>query len=64
MHAADLHNHEAHCITDKRAASDVYARCAQWWRLARELHEARRLLERFTEGVSPDQAMLPGMDTL
>ena len=53
--------HVAHCYQCSNAGSDVYAHCREWWRIAVELHRARKRLARYEMPTEPEQEPLPGM---
>lgn len=53
--------HVSHCYTCHGAGSDVYSHCKEWWRIAVDLHRARKRLAHMELPYEPTQEPLPGM---
>lgn len=58
----DLHVHQ--CATCTRAGNDVYAKCTDWWLMAKALHRTRRKLRAYDTDETAHLDMLPGMADL
>lgn len=57
-----IEQHMKRCTTCAAAGADIYARCSEWWAMAKFVHNTRRRLRRYGLPETAQMDMLPGME--